>query len=113
MGLSNILPTGGDQGAAPAEGAVPAEGATPAKSPDFGQRLGNYFESKYPIAGGLAQAVFGNNQAPAAGAAVQPATAPLAAMPQAGQQDTSMLAMNAQPKQGGGGLEALLKLFAA
>ncbi len=106
MGLSNILPTAGDQGAAPAEGAIPA------KLPDFGQRLGNYFDSKYPIAGGLSQAVFGNNQAPEAGAGVQSATAPLAVMPQAQQQDTSMLAMNAQPKQGGG-LEALLKLFAA
>jgi hypothetical protein len=112
MGLSNILPTGGDQGAAPAGGAAPAAGDPVAKKSDFGERLGSYFESKYPIAGGLAQAVFGNNQAPAAGAAPQPATAPLAPMPQAGQQDTSLLAMNAQPQQGGGGLAALLKLFA-
>lgn len=107
MGLSNILPGGEGQGAAPAEGAAPT-GDAAATKPDFGQRLGNYFESKYPIAGGLAQAVFGNNQAPAA----TPATAPLAPMPQAGQPDTSMLAMNAQPQQGGGGLAALLKLFA-
>lgn len=102
MGLSNILPGGEGQGAAPTDGT-----AAPAHQ-DFGQRLGNYFESKYPIAGGLAQAVFGGgNQAPA----TQPATAPLAAMPQAGQPDYSMIAQNAQPKQGGG-LAALLKLFA-
>jgi hypothetical protein len=111
MGLSNILPGGEGQGAAPASGAAPATGdAAPAKSPDFGQRLGNYFESKYPIAGGLAQAVFGGGDTPVPTA--QPATAPLAAMPQAGQPDYSMLAMNAQPQQGGGGLAALLKLFA-
>ena len=114
MGLSNILPTGGDQGAAPAGGTAPAAGDPAAKKPDFGERLGNYFESKYPIAGGLAQAVFGNNQAPAGTApTAQPATAPLAAMPTGGtQQDTSLIAMNAQPQQGGGGLAALLKLFA-
>lgn len=107
MGLSNILPGGGGQGAAPADGAAPATDATAAPAhQDFGQRLGSHFESKYPVAGGLAQAVFGGSQASAS----QPATAPLVPMPQAGQQDMSMLAMNAQPKQGGG-LEALLKLF--
>ena len=110
MGLSNILPGGGG---APAEGAAPAAGdpAAPAAKPDFGDRLGNYFESKYPIAGGLAQAVFGNNQA----AAPAPAAAQAPAQPQMPGQpapDYSMIAMNAQPKQSGGGLEALLKLFA-
>ena len=102
MGFSNILPGGGD----------PAAGNAAAKKPDFGERLGNYFDSKYPIADGLAQAVFGNNQAPAPGPTAQLATAPLAPMPQAGQQDTSLLGMNAQPQHGGGGLAALLKLFA-
>lgn len=105
MGLSNIIPTGGDQGATPEWRATQAHQG-------LGHQLGNYFESKYPVAGGLAQAVFGNNQAPAPGATAQPATAPLAPMPQAGPQDTSLLAMNAQPQQGGGGLAALLKLFA-
>ena len=109
MGLSNMLP-GGDQGGAAA--APTGDAATPAKKPDFGDRLGSYFENKYPIAGGLANMVFGQNASPQP--AAQPAAvAPLAPMPQAGQQDTSMLAMNAQPKSGGGdGLMALLKLFA-
>lgn len=111
MGLSNILPTGGDQGAAPAGGAAPAAGDAAAKKPDFGERLGNYFESKYPIAGGLAHAVFGNNQAPAP-AAPTTVDAPLPQMPGQPAPDYSMLAMNAQPQQGGGGLAALLKLFA-
>lgn len=117
MGLSNLLP-GGEQGgaaqtAAAQQAAPTGDAATPAKKPDFGDRLGNYFESKYPIAGGLADMVFGNNHQPAAGApTVAPAAAPLAPMPTGGTQDTSMLAMNAQPQQGGGGLAALLKLFA-
>lgn len=62
---------------------------------------------KYPIAGGLFQAVFGDNQA----AAPTTASAPLPQMPGQPPQDPSMIAMNAQPKQGGGGLEALVKLF--
>lgn len=111
MGLSNMLP-GGAGGGDPAAGGAPAgDAAAPATKPDFGDRLGNYFESRFPVAGGLANMVFGQNAAPQP-AAGQPATAPLAPMPQAGQQDTSMLAMNAQPQQGGGGLAALLKLFA-
>ena len=104
MGLSNILPTGGDQGGAPA-----AVGAT-VRKPDFGDRLGSYFESKYPIAGGLANMVFGNNQTPAPTAPVI-ADALLPTMPGQPAQDASLLAMNAQPQQGGG-LAALLKLFA-
>lgn len=108
MGLSNILPAGGDQSAAPASGA-PDAGTTPAKSPDFGQRLGNYFESKYPITGGLAHAVFGGGQ-PQAAASVT-ADTPLPQLPGQPAPDYSMLAMNAQPQQGGG-LATLLKLFA-
>lgn len=111
MGLSNILPTGGYQGAAPAGGTAPAAGDPAAKKSDFGERLGNYFESKYPTAGGLAHAVFGNQQAPAA-AAPTTVDAPLPQMPGQPQPDYSILAMNTQPKQGGGGLSALLKLFA-
>jgi hypothetical protein len=99
MGLSNMSP-GGAGGGDPAAGALP----------DFGDRLGNYFESRFPVSGGLADMVFGQNAAPES-ADGQPATAPLALMPQAGQQDTSMLAMNAQPQQGGGGLATLLKLL--
>lgn len=102
MGLSNILPTGGDQSAAPAAD-------TAATKPDFGQRLGSYFESKYPIAGGLANAVFGGGQPQAAAPVI--ADAPLPQLPGQPAPDYSMLAMNAQPKEGGG-LAALLKLFA-
>lgn len=106
MGLSNILPGGGDQGGG---GAAPATGdaAAPAHQ-SFGDKLGNYFESKYPIAGGLANMVFGNSQTPAAAAA-----APIAPMPSGTQPDYSqMIAQNAQPKQGSGGLATLLKFFA-
>jgi hypothetical protein len=104
MGLSNIL-TGGD-------GAT-AEGAAPSAKPDFGDRMGDYFESKYPISGGLAQAVFGQNAQPQAAPTATPATAPSAAMPNNSQPDYSqMIAQNAQPQQAGGGLAALLKLFA-
>lgn len=113
MGFSNLLGGGGDQAA----GAAPATGdasATPAARPDFGQRLGNYFESRYPIAGGLANAVFGDSkqQASVAGTAPASAVAPLAAMPSPRQPDYSILAMNAQPQQRGGGLAALLKFLA-
>ena len=103
-----MLPAGA-QGGATAAPTGDAAAGTPAKKPDFGDRLGNYFESKYPIAGGLADMVFGNNHQPAA---VAPASAPLAAMPTGGTQDSSLIAMNAQPQQGAGGLAALLKLFA-
>jgi hypothetical protein len=85
MGLSNI--TAGDE---------PQTTAT--RQPT----VGDYFASRYPVTGGLAQAVFGDNQM---------ASAPLLQMPGQPNQDSSMIAMNAQPK-GGGGLEALLKLFA-
>lgn len=109
MGFTNLM-GGGDPaagGATPTPvGGVPSGDA----AANFDNRPGNYFESKYPIAGGLAHMVFGNNApSPGAGAPV-PA---LAALPPGGtQQDSSLLAMNAQPQQGGGGLAALLKLFA-
>jgi hypothetical protein len=115
MGLSNFLP--GGQGADPAAGgAAPATGdavaAAPAAKPDFGQRLGSYFENKYPIAGGLAQAVFGQNTPAPAATPANPGTPPIALPPGGDQPDYSqMIAQNAQPKQGGG-LAALLKLFA-
>lgn len=71
----------------------------------------NYLAQKYPIAGGLTQAVFGGNQETAPGAASTMVAAPLPQMPGQPSQDSSMIAMNAQPKQGGGGLETLVKLF--
>lgn len=96
MGLSNIIP-GADQASSGGGGAAPTMGdaAAPAYK-SFGYKLGDYFQSKYPIAGGLAGMVFGDNQVP-------PAVMP----------DYSNVVMaNAQPQQGGGGLAALLKLLA-
>lgn len=112
MGFTNLMgggdPAAGGAAPDPADG-VPS-GDAAAKKPDFGQRLGNYFENRYPIAGGLANAVFGNNAAPATQAPTA-ADAPLPQMPGQPAPDYSMLAMNAKPQESGG-LAALLKLFA-
>lgn len=113
MGLSNMLQGGGasgaEAGATPAspDAAAPAGGATTApEQKSFGDRLGDYFKNRYPIAGGLAGMVFDPQQQ-------QPATAPLAPMPGGTQQPdySQMIAQNAQPQQGGGGLGAILKLI--
>lgn len=113
MGLSNMLQGGGaagaEAGATPATptGDVPAGGATPAApaQKSFGDRLGDYFKNRYPIAGGLAGMVFDPQQN-------QAAVAPLAPVPGNTQPDYSqMIAQNAQPQQGGGGLGAILKLI--
>lgn len=112
MGLSNMRQGGGaaegEVGAAPATptGDAPVGGAAPAgpEKQSFGDRLGDYFKNRYPIAGGLAGMVF-----PQQG---QTASAPLAPMPNQTQPDYSqMIAQNAQPQQGGGGLSAILKLI--
>lgn len=103
---------GGNSGAtsAPAVHALNPEAVGPGAAhhpdagPSFGAKLGNYFESKYPIAGGLANAVFGG----------QPASAPLGNLPTGaeGQNQPDLVAMNAQPKSGGGGgLQAILSLI--
>lgn len=114
MGLSNMLQGGGaagaEAGAAPATPTTeaPAGGATAAPAQkSFGDRLGDYFKNRYPIAGGLAGMVFDPQQS-------QPATAPLAPMPGGTVQQpdySQMIAQNAQPQQGGGGLGAILKLL--
>lgn len=104
MGFSNILPAGGDQA-----GAAPAAGDAAAKKPDLGQRLGDYFKSRYPIAGGLASAVFDPSQTAAPAVAANPA--PQAQILPGDQPDYSqMIGMNAMPRQGGG-LAAILKLL--
>lgn len=111
MGLSNIIP-GADQAGGGGGGAAPTTGdaAAPAHK-SFGDKLGDYFQSKYPIAGGLAGMVFGNNQVPPA---VTPpaggtgATDPGMSMPDY----SSLIAQNSQPKQSGG-LAAILKLLGA
>lgn len=98
MGLSNGASGGGDAPAA--SGAAPA---MPHK--DLGDRLGGYFQSRYPLAGGLADMVFGHNQNP------DEASRPSPQMPGQPESDYSMLSMNSQPRQGGG-LATLLKLLA-
>jgi hypothetical protein len=109
MGLSNMLQgggaTGAEAGAAPATPVGGVEAAAPAQK-SFGDRLGDYFKNRYPIAGGLAGMVFDPQQS-------QPATAPLAPMPGGTTQPdySQMIAQNAQPQQGGGGLGAILKLI--
>jgi hypothetical protein len=109
--------SGGSGGSAPNVSAIHAPNPTagtashPEDGHSFGDRLGSYFASKYPIAGGLAQAVFGNGGAPQ----VTQASAPLGNLPtgaegQAPQSD--LVGMNAQPKSGGGGgLQAILSLI--
>ena len=107
MGLSNMLQGGGADtgGAAPTTGDA---GGDAHKS--FGDKLGDYFKSRYPTAGGIASAVFNpsQNQAPAAPATSTGPTDPGMSMPDY----SSLIAQNAQPQQGGGGLAALLKLLA-
>ena len=106
MGFSSALSGGGDQGAAPTTGDTAA--TAPHKS--FSDRLGDYFKSRYPIAGGLASMVFDPNQQ--AQTAAPAAVAPQAQILPGDQPDYGqMLAMNAMPKQGGG-LAAILKLLA-
>ena len=87
MGMSNLsafLPPSGD----------PAQ--VQPETPNFGDRMGTYAQSHYPVAGGLASAIFGGSNSP------QP-------QPQA---NPVMPAMAGQPEQDGGGLSTLLKLFA-
>lgn len=111
MGLSNIIP-GADKAGDGGGGAAPTTGdaAAPAHK-SFGDKLGDYFQSKYPIAGGLAGMVFGNNQVPPA--ATPPAGGTGPTDPGMSMPDYSNVVMaNAQPQQGGGGLAALLKILA-
>ena len=100
MGLSNTEPK--------AEGAAPP--AEEKKGPSFGDRLGDYFQKRYPIAGGLAGAAFGQGNQVSSAPTATGVDAPLQPMPGQPQPDFSMLAQNAQP-QGGGGLAMILKLL--
>ena len=73
-------------------------------------RLAGYFKSRFPVAGGLAQAVFGGG----GGGDYQPQQpqSPLLGMiSQPPPVDSSLIGMNAMPKQGGGGGALLLKLL--
>lgn len=81
----------------------------------FGQRLGDYFASKNPIMGSLAQQVFGHPSGGAVQSSVPPInTPPIASLPDGSQGliNPGVIGANAQPPKGGGGLEAILKLIA-
>lgn len=113
MGLSNMLQGGsGGADAGGATSAAPATGDSSAAAPhkSFGDKLGDYFKNRYPIAGGLASAVFDPSQTAAPAVAANPA--PQAQILPGDQPDYSqMIGMNAMPRQGGG-LAAILKLLA-
>ena len=101
MGMSNLsafLPPSGD----------PAQ--VQPETPNFGDRMGTYAQSHYPVAGGLANAIFGGSNSS------QPQPQANLAYPQlagqAQQANPMMPAVVEQPKQDGGGLSTLLKLFA-
>jgi len=79
-------------------------------SPSVGDSVGSYLQQRFPIAGGLANMVFGNhnqNPAPAEQGAAPPSTglAPLSDY-------SNMVAMGGNKSQSNGGLMTLLKLFA-
>lgn len=114
MGLSN-MPQGGSGGAnaGGATSAAPAANGSSAAAPhkSFGDKLGDYFKNRYPIAGGLASAVFDPSQTATPAVAANPA--PQVQILPSDQPDYSQLiAQNAAPKSGGG-LSALLKLLGA
>jgi hypothetical protein len=71
------------------------EEVTASREPSFGQQ----FQNRYPVAGGLMQAVFGGDSS---------FSAPQASSQQSAQSD--IVGMNAQPPEGGG-LSAILKLL--
>jgi hypothetical protein len=93
----------------PGADAVHQHPGSAASQPSFGDRLMTYLQNKYPVAGGLANAAFGGHQS----SDTNPSVASLPPVQGMEQPDYSqMLAMNAQPKQGGGGLSTILKLLA-
>jgi hypothetical protein len=76
-------------------------GGAAAEAPSFGDRLGSFMTDRYPVAGGLANSVFGTGQAPAAQAPPQD----IVMSP-----SSSLIEMNAKPKSSG--LGELVKLLA-
>lgn len=86
-------------------------GAAPKSSMSFGDRLGDLFKERFPVAGGLAGMIGGpRNTAATQGMPVPENTLPTVDLPQQQLPDYSaQMQQNAQPK--GGGLAALLKLF--
>lgn len=99
MGLSNFL---GDRAGQAIGGKV-------------GDAISNHYnpDHEQSMADSLFNKVFGDNQqtAPQSGVAAPVASAPLVPMPSQAQPDYSqMMALNAQPKQGGAGAD-ILKMF--
>lgn len=76
------------------------------RGPNFGQRVMQYAEHRYPVAGGLLDQVFGQNQ-------TQAQNLQMAPMPTDAPEHEDMLGMNAMPRKSqSGGLSTLLKLLA-
>lgn len=84
-------------------------------NPSFGDKLLSYLGNKYPLAGGLAQLAFGHpNQQPQAqpDPSQIPPVVPMAQQQAQLPEQPDLISMNAQPKDGGGGLSTILKLLA-
>lgn len=82
-------------------------------TPSFGQRIENYFQDRYPVAGGLAGKVFGGdqqNQNQVSPQYTQALPTQMQKLPEFVPPDFSMLMQNAQPKSDGG-LKTLAKFF--
>lgn len=79
----------------------------PQKEPDLGQRLGSYFQNKYPIAGGLLNQVFPGQQPQQA---IQPPVHMSMGENQVNPNYEELIVQNSKPKTGGG-LQALLSLI--
>lgn len=113
MGLSNAEIAGGDrssetQSMASQPVAAPADSGPAHQS--FGDKLGSYIAQKYPVAGGLAGSVFGDNS----GGQQQQgaASAPLGQMPN--QQDPNFGLVDGHAGRmanSSSGIGTLLKLF--
>ncbi len=81
--------------------------------PSVGDRVGGYLQQRFPIAGGLANMVFGdhnqnNGVANSQGSSMAVPTPEMAPLPDY----SNMVTMNANKPQSNGGLMTLLKLFA-
>jgi hypothetical protein len=117
MGIGKLVDSMA-QGTSP-EGGVPSGNGLqrePQKTPvpvhqSFGDRLGDLFKERFPVAGGLAGMIGGHNTAATQGMPVPENGLPPIQMPTQDLPDYSaQMQQNAQPKSGGG-LQALLKLF--
>ena len=101
MGFSSENQTG--------TGSATGDKFTKQASPSFGDRLGSYFQQKYPVAGGLSAEVFGNGQQGAVPQQTQAMSTEMQKPPEYNPPNFDMLMQNSQPKQGG--FAAIAKLL--